>query len=391
MPALLLTVFVDTVGFGMVLPLLPFFAERYHATPDVVTLLVATFTLAQFLFVPVWGALSDRWGRRPVLLLTIAGTAAGYLGTALADSLWMLFVTRAFTGAMVSVAVVQAYVADVTDPAHRARGMGRIGAAHGLGFIFGPAIGGWFAGADPTAPDVRLPFLIAAGLSAIALAMALFWVRESTAAEARASAAARPRQNRIRALREALLKPRLGLLLLLLAMTPFAFSGIESTFVMWSERALGWGPAQNGWLYTYMGLVAVVTQAWVVGRLAGWIGEARAIRIGALAIATGSCLLPFSGGYWGLCASFGLIVFGTCVNNPSLSSLISQYADPDRRGALLGVAQSCSALARVAGPIWGGALFVWLGRDWPMVSAAVVMAVMAALAFTLRPEAPEKP
>jgi DHA1 family tetracycline resistance protein-like MFS transporter len=389
MPALFLTVFVDTVGFGMVLPLLPFFAERYHATPDVVTMLVATFTLAQFLFVPVWGALSDRLGRRPVILFTIAGTAAGYFATAFADALWMLFVARACTGAMASVAVIQAYVADVTGPSERARGMGRIGAAHGLGFVCGPAIGGLFAGADPVAPDLRLPFLIAAGLSVLALVMAAAFVRESTEAASRASAASRPRAGRLRALRAALMTPRLGLLLALLAMTPFAFSGIESTFVMWSERALGWGPAQNGWLYTYMGLVAVVTQAFVVGRLAQWMGEARAIRLGACAIAAGACVLPFAGGYAGLCAAFGLIVFGTCVNNPSLNSLISQYADPDRRGALLGVAQSCSALARVFGPVWGGALFVALGRDWPFYSAVAVMAAMAALAFALRQETPE--
>jgi len=386
LPALLLTVFVDTVGFGMVLPLLPYFAERYGAEPHVVTMLVATFTLAQFVFAPVWGKLSDRLGRRPVILFTIAGTAAGYAATAYADALWMLFAARAFTGAMASnVAVIQAYVSDVTGAAQRARGMGRVGAAHGLGFVCGPALGGLFAGADPVSPDVRLPFLIAAALSAIALAVAWVRVRESTAAESRASAAKRPRKGRIAAFREALTRPQLGVLLALLAMTPFAFSGIESTFVMWSERALGWGPAQNGWLYTYMGVVAVLTQAFVVGRLATRIGEARTIRLGAACIALGAAALLFADGYVMLCLAFGLIVFGTCINNPSLNSLISQFADPDERGTLLGVAQSCSALARVIGPVWGGMLFVGLGRDWPFVSAVVVMAAMFALAFRLRP------
>lgn len=385
MPALLLTVFVDTVGFGMVLPLLPYFAERYGARPDVVTLLVATFTLAQFVFAPVWGRLSDRWGRRPVILLTIAGTVLGYGATAFAGSLWMLFAARAFTGAMASnVAVIQAYVSDVTPAAERARGMGRIGAAHALGFVCGPAIGGVFAGADPVAPDVRTPFLIAAGLSLLALCVAVARVRETVGTEARERAARRPRRNRFAAFRDAVAKPRLGMLLALLAMTPFVFSGIESTFVMWSERTLGWGPAQNGWLYAYMGLIAVVTQGLVVGRLAKRIGEARAIRLGALAIALGAAGLPFATGYPGLCAAFGLIVFGVCVNNPSLSSLISQYADTDERGTMLGVAQACSALARVAGPVWGGLLFVGLGRDWPFVSGVVVMAAMFALALRLR-------
>jgi MFS transporter, DHA1 family, tetracycline resistance protein len=384
LPALLLTVFVDTIGFGMVLPLLPYFAQRYGAEPHVVTLLVATFTLAQFVFAPIWGRLSDRWGRRPVILFTIAGTVLGYGATAFADALWMLFVARAFTGAMASnVAVIQAYVADVTGASERARGMGRIGAAHGLGFICGPAIGGLFAGADPVAPDVRLPFLVAAGLSLVALVVAGALVRETVGVDARARAARRPRRNRLAALREALTKPQLGVLLTLLAMTPFAFSGIEATFVMWSKRALGWGPEQNGWLYTYMGAVAVLTQAFVVGRLAAWIGEPRAIRLGAAMIALGSVALPFATGYPGLVLAFGLIVAGTCITNPSLNSLISQYADAEERGALLGVAQSCSALARVIGPVWGGLLFVGLGRDWPFFSGAVVMIAMFALALRL--------
>jgi DHA1 family tetracycline resistance protein-like MFS transporter len=244
-----------------------------------------------------------------------------------------------------------------------------------------------FAGADPVGPDVRLPFLIAAVLSLVALVVAAIYIRESTGTASRASAAKRPRKGRIAAFREALTRPQLGVLLALLVMTPFAFSGIESTFVMWSERALGWGPAQNGWLYTYMGVVAVLTQAVVVGRLAARIGEARTIRLGAACIALGAAALLFADGYAMLCLAFGLIVFGTCVNNPSLNSLISQYADPDQRGTLLGVAQSCSALARVIGPVWGGMLFVGLGRDWPFVSAVVVMAAMFALAFRLRPRA----
>jgi len=385
MLTLFLTVFVDTVGFGIVLPLLPYFAQRYGAAADTVTLLVAVFTASQFTFGPIWGRLSDRFGRRPILLLTIFGTMAGYALLAVADSLPMIFLARAFTGAMgANVAVVQAYVADITGPAHRAHGMGRIGAAHGLGFVTGPAIGGLFAGSDPAQPIFMVPFLIAAALSGIAFVMALVTVRESLAHEHRVKPGGR-RGGRIAAFLAAIKRPGLGLLFALLAMTPFVFSSIESTFVLWSERTLGWGPGQNGWIYTFMGVVAVVVQGLAVGRLTRRIGERRALLVGAGLAGCGAALLPFMTGYAGLCLAFGLIVAGVCINNPCLNSLISQHAGSGERGSLLGVAQSCGALARISGPLWGGFAFVTLGPDWPFLSTTLVMAAMAAVALRLRP------
>ncbi len=385
MVALFLTIFVDMVGFGIVIPLLPFYAERYGAAPDMVTLLVASYTFAQFLFAPVWGRVSDRFGRRPIILLTVFGTVVGYIWLAFTDSLLTLFLARAFTGAMASnMAVIHAYVADVTPPEQRARGMGRMGAAHGMGFVTGPAIGGLLAGADPVNPNFQMPFFIAAALSAIAFVIAIFLVRESVSPEARAAAARRPSQNRIAKLLEAVARPQLGLLFLLLAMTPFVFSGIESTFVMWSERALGWGPEQNGYLYAYMGVVAVCAQGLLVGPLTARFGERRLIMAGPVLMGIGVLLLPFGTGYLWLCVAFGFIVMGTCITNPAINSLISQYASPEERGSLLGVAQSCSGLARIMGPLWGGFAFVTFGRDWPYFSAAVVMAVMFAFALRVR-------
>lgn len=381
MAALFLTVFIDLVGFGIVLPLLPFYAERFGATPITVTLLVSAYTFSQFLFAPVWGRVSDRVGRRPIILLTVFGTMAGYLWLAFTDSLLTLFLARAFTGAMASnMAVIHAYVADVTPPEHRARGMGRMGAAHGMGFVAGPAIGGLLAGADPVNPDFQLPFFIAAILSGVAFLLAIFTVRESVAPEAKAAAARRPRKNRIKRFFEFISRPQLGMLFLLMAMTPFVFSGIESTFVMWSERALGWGPEQNGYLYTFMGVMAVCVQGLLVGPLTSRFGEQRLIMLGPALMFTGVVMLPFGTGFPWLCTSFGFIIFGTCVTNPCLNSLISQHADSADRGSLLGVAQSCSGLARITGPIWGGFAFAVFGRDWPYFSGAVVMAAMFILA-----------
>ncbi len=386
MAALFLTVFVDMVGFGIVIPLLPFYAERYGAAPDTVTLLVAAYTFCQFLFAPVWGRLSDRFGRRPIILLTIFGTVVGYAGLVFTDSLLTLFLARAFTGAMAAnMAVIHAYVADVTPPEQRARGMGRMGAAHGMGFVTGPAIGGLLAGTDPANVDFQLPFIIAGSLSAIAFVIAIFSVAESVSPEAKAAAARRTPQNRIAKFLEMVSRPQLGILLLLMTMTPFVFSGVESTFVMWSERALGWGPEQNGYLYTFMGVVAVCVQGLLVGPLAARLGERRLIMLGAVLMGIGVLLLPFGTGYPWLGVAFGFIVFGTCITNPSINSLISQFATAEERGSLLGVAQSCSGLARIMGPIWGGFAFVTFGRDWPYFSAAVVMALMFAIALRVRP------
>lgn len=385
MPALLLTIFIDTVGFGIVLPLLPFFAEKYGASPLEVTLLATVYSFAQFVLAPIWGRLSDRWGRRPIILFTLGGLVLGYFWLTLAESLLALFLARAFTGAMASNnGVIGAYITDITSVEERAKGMGRVGAAHGLGFIVGPAIGGIFAGSDPANPDLQLPFLIAAGLSATAFLIATIQVRETVTEEAR-TAAAKGQKSPLRIFREAIGLPQLGLLLLLLTMTPFVFSAVETTFVIWSERALGWGPLQNGQIYTFMGVVAAGTQWFLVGRLTRRFGEHRLIRAGAVLIGIGVFVLPFMTGPVGLCIAFGFIVFGVSINNPSLNSLISQYASPGERGSLLGVSSSCSAMARITGPAWGGFAFGAFGRDWPFLSSAVVMLLMLLLALRLKP------
>lgn len=390
MPALLLTIFIDTVGFGIVLPLLPYFAEKFGATPLMVTLLATVYSFSQFIFAPIWGRLSDRFGRRPVILITLGGLVIGYVSLTVADSLLFLFLARAFTGAMAaSMGVVSAYITDITSVADRARGMGRVGAAHGLGFIVGPAIGGIFAGYDPVDPNLQLPFIIAAGLSATAFTLALFSVRETVSAANR-GLAARGQRNPVRVFRDAIRLPQLALLLLLLTMTPFVFSAVETTFVMWSERALGWGPWHNGQIYTFMGIVAAATQWFLVGRLTRRFGERRLIQAGAVFIGTGVFILPFMTGTISICVAFGLIVFGVSINNPSINSLISRYASPTERGSLLGVSSSCSAMARITGPAWGGFAFGAFGRDWPFLSGAVVMALMLVLALRLKqPTAPE--
>ncbi len=385
MHALLLTVFIDTVGFGIVLPLLPYYADIYGAAPALVPLLATVYSLTQFLFAPFWGRLSDRIGRRPVILVTLAGIVAGYLWLAAAGSLLMIFLARAFTGAMASNGgVIHAYVADVTSEQDRAKGMGRMGAAHGLGFVMGPAFGGLLAGNDPANPNLQLPFLVAAGLSALALIIGWFQVKETVSDDAQ-RAAREVTGGRFSAFRDAIGRPQLGLLMIIIMMTPFVFAGVESVFVVWSKHTLGWGATENGWIYTFMGVVAVGIQMFAVGALARWIGEHRAIRLGAAMIGIGVVILPFMTGYVGLCFAFLLIVGGVCINNPSLNSLVSQRVRPNERGRILGICQSCSAFARIIGPVWVGIAWGAFGPSWPFLSGALVMALMFALAIRVEP------
>jgi DHA1 family tetracycline resistance protein-like MFS transporter len=387
LPALLaifLTIFVDLVGFGVVVPLLPFYGEHFHAAPDVVTLLMAIYSFAQFLFAPFWGRLSDRHGRKPVLLASLAGIALSYVWLGFADALWQLFAARALAGAMAgNIAAAQAYIADVTPSEKRAQGMGLIGAAFGLGFIFGPAIGGLLGGADPAHPHFLTPALTSAGLSLAALLLAAVALEESLDPAARAALAGRRRPPRLAALGAAARQRELGLSVLLLFLTTFVFAGMESTFAMWSERVFGWGGTQNGYVFAYTGVVAALVQGGLIRRLAARFGERRLILQGAAALGLGLLLIPFAGSLAVLLLAMALLAYGAGVSNPSLSSLVSLAAQAESRGATLGVSQSAASLARILGPALAGASFWLLGRDSPFIAGAAIMLGVALLALRL--------
>lgn len=381
---LLLIVFIDLVGFGIIIPFLPFFAEHFEASPDTVTLLIAVFALFQFLFAPYWGRLSDRIGRKPVLLMTLAGLCLSYVWLGLAESLPMLFAARAFAGACAgNIAVAQGYVADVTPPERRAEALGRIGAAFGLGFLLGPAIGGLLAGPDPANPNILPPALAAAAMTLTAFTLALARLKESLGPEIRAKANAAPRRGRVAMWIEASRKPHLGILLMMLFLVPFAFSGIESTLAMWTERQFGWGARQNGWVYSYLGLVAVITQGGLIGPLTRLLGAHRLLLLAPVAVGVGSVAVALTPGLAAPLAALGLVVFGISIANPTLNSLISQRAASTERGMVFGVAQSSASLARILGPAWAGYCFVAFGRDWPFLSGGLVMVVMGGLALKL--------
>ena len=377
-PTLFLIVVVDLVGFGLVIPLLPFYAVRYGASPQQVTLLLATYSLMQLLTAPLWGRLSDRIGRRPVLVASMAASAVAYLWLGNATALWMLYGARALAGACAgNIAAAQAYIADVTKPAERAKGMGLIGAAFGLGFIIGPALGGFLAGHDPATADVETPAWVAAALSFIAL-LGVVWLLPESLPSAERNGAPR---RRLHALLGALRRPVLSRLILIFFLVILAFAGMESTFALWVIAQFGWGPGQVGYVFAYIGVISAILQGGLIGRLTRRFGEEHLLQSGLGLIVGGLLVLPLAHDIPLLGLAMTGLALGMGLMQPSLNSLISRCAGREEQGEVLGVSQSVASLSRVLGPAVAGWFFAEFGRNaafwWG--AAIVAAALLAAL------------
>ena len=371
MPILFLIVFIDLVGFGLVIPLLPFYAERFTASPLQMTMLFATFSLMSTITAPLWGRLSDRVGRRPVLMVSMAAAVLAYLGLAFATALWMLFAARAFAGACAgNIAAAQAYIADVTPPDQRAKGMGMIGAAFGLGFIIGPVVGGIVAGNDLATADLETPGLIAAALSFAAFLGVILLLPESLAPGRAISS-----RGRIAAARSALGRPVLARLIAVFFLATLAFSGMETTFAWWAIAQFGWGPRSIGFVFFYVGLLSVLMQGVLIGPLTRRFGEERLMLVGLAMLVLGLLLLPFAGDLPRLLVAVSALAIGNGALAPSLSSLISRRAAAGEQGEVMGVAQSAGSLSRVLGPIIAGSLFGAVGRSSPYLWGAALVGV----------------
>ena len=386
MVVLFLVVVIDLIGFGIIIPLLPFFAEHYQASPFQVGLLMAVYSLTQFVAAPFWGRLSDRIGRRPVLLFSLAGAILAYLWLGVAEELWALFAARAVGGFMAgNISAAFAYVADITTRETRAKGMGMIGAAFALGFTIGPAIGGILAGSDPHNADFQSPAFTAAGLSAFALILGIFTLKESLSDEIKKRIAEKPKEIQSKQFQIALKKPNIRLLLLLSFLAVFAFAGIEATFALWSRRQYGWGPEQNGYLFALIGFSGALLQGGLIGRMSKRFGEANLIVQGSIALTLGIGLIPFATELWMLIIVMLIAVYGFSVISPSLNSLISLETNEEDQGGMMGVARSATTLARVGGPAWAGTLFSVLGMNWPYFGGACIMAVVIVISLRILP------
>jgi len=321
------------------------------------------------------------------MIVSLAGVAGSYLWLGQAGSYGELVLVRALAGAMSgNLSVAQAYIADITTPENRARGMGMFGAAFALGFIFGPVIGGTLAGPDPAAPAFMTPFLIAAGLAGLALVLTVILLKESLPADRRGGQALTRGPGRVRGLMRGLGREGLGLLIVLTFVVTLVFAGMEVTFALWAERAFDWGPQPVGYVFAFAGFIAALVQGGLIGRLSKRFGEARLVLAGAVILGLGMLLLPFSAGLALVLVAMALLAVGLGLLNPSLQSLISRSVDETIQGATLGVSQSASSLARIVAPMLAGTSFEMLGRNSPYFAGALIMVgvVLAALSLQRR-------
>ncbi len=395
------TVFIDLLGFGIVLPLLPRYGKYFEAGGWTLGLLMSSFSAMQFLFAPIWGRVSDRVGRRPILILGLAGSTTSYalfgLATSLGkeemllgmDALTWLFITRIGAGVFgATIPTAQAYIADVTGPKERAKGMALIGAAFGIGFTFGPLLGAAFVSAQLGGPPSAAPGYVAAVLSGCAMLSAIFVLPESLHTRATPGEPHRFDGRRwldARSLHQAVASRAIGLILLTTFLMTFVFGKFENTLPLLTQR-LGLAERSNFFVFAYIGFVLSVSQGVLVRRLVPHLGEFRMCVIGTVLSAIGLVLV----GIAGQANSTGMLyavlpvgVVGFSALTPSLQSLLSLHTPATEQGAMLGLGQSVSALARILGPLVGIVLFEW-HFTYPYWSGAALMVVGMLLVFAMK-------
>jgi MFS transporter, DHA1 family, tetracycline resistance protein len=389
-----LTVFLDLLGFGLVLPFLAKEAhDAFGVSTFVAALLGSVYSLMQFLFVPIWGRVSDRMGRRPVLIWSIAGTvlSMGGLGVGLAwgGSIFWLFAARIFGGiATANLGTASAYIADITKPEDRAKGMGLIGAAFGLGFILGPGLGGALSKIEIGGRHGTVPCFVAAGLSVVNLVWVIFGLAESLPRERRATTARRKLTPlNVDAMRDAFTLPGVALAVAVNFLVILSFTNLDQTFTFFCADLFGIDERGTGYVLAFIGVVAAIVQGGLVRPLSRRVTEVTLMRTGAIVQAMAFAGLAGAGGAGsraGLYVSSGLLALGNGLSQPSTSAFVSRRAPPDRQGGTLGVNQSFASLARTFGPAAGGWLYANVGSQAPYVAASIGMVVALALASGLR-------
>lgn len=402
-----LTVFMDLVGFGIVVPLVPVYSRHFGAHGFVIGLIIASFSAMQFIFSPIWGRLSDKHGRRPILLISTAGAACSYVLFAFSSGLenhssaiWLMVVSRAFAGLCGgNITVAQAYIADITPPEHRSRRMGLIGMAFGLGFIFGPAIGGLsLKHLGSTGPG-----WIAAGLCAANFLLALFILAESRAPD---SGQVTPRPH-LHQWMHTLSQPRIGLLVIVFFLATFCFSCFESTLPLivtdnfhLNIQTDETSASTVAYLFVFCGLIGALVQGGAIGRMVKKFGEAKLISISLVLTALSLALLPFISGNvqlsWGvllrpegrgwlaMLGALAILSVGSSLTRPPLFGLLSNLTPPHEQGANIGVAQGAGSLARILGPVFATGLLPYLPPLPYLICTAILLGTSILLSQRFR-------
>ena len=364
-------VVVDLLGFGIIIPLFPYMAVRLGATPEQITPILGVYSLCQFIAAPLWGRLSDRIGRRPVLMASMLGAAASYLILAYADGIGWLIVSRVLGGFMAgNISAAMAYAADVTPDDDRARGLGIVGAAIGVGFMLGPALGGLLAGENLQSASFEPPALVAAACSVLAFIAVLAWLPESHTTEHRA----RHEHDRgpRTAWRQLLDRPALMMLIAAVLLVTIAHSMLESIIAIWAMDRLGLGPRRLGLFLLLMGALVVLMQGGAAGRLARTFGEKRVAVSGVASYLLGLALLALADDVEVMIGGGVLCGLGLGAYLPSLSSLASKQAEAHERGVVMGTYQSATSLARIVGPMVSGSLYAVVSFRAPFVAGILV-------------------
>lgn len=371
----LLTVFVDSFGFGIVIPFLPLYAHSLGATGLHVGLLLATYSLAQMIVAPRWGRLSDRVGRKPIMVLAALGTCASFVVLGIGDNLALIFTGRALLGCFgVGYSTAQAWVADTTPIEERSRVLALIGASHAVGFALGPALGavGVMTG------GLSAPFWFAAGCAALSALLAGTLL---VAAPPVPRTAAAPR------LRDFLGNRSFTICLAVSFVLTYAFSNIEATFALFTADELAFTPTDNGLFFVLLGLCAAATQILVTRRLARRFAEHVRVILGLVLLGIGAATIPLASGGANLVAPMIVVAIGFAITTPSLTAWVSRSAPPDRQGEALGWSMSAAAMARIAGPGLGGLMYDELGHGWPFwVAGALLVAIGVATWLATRRE-----
>ncbi|HVZ24036.1 MAG TPA: MFS transporter, partial [Vicinamibacterales bacterium] len=373
-----LTILVNLIGFGIIVPLLPFYAQTFGASPFVIGMLFASFSISQLVASPILGAWSDRWGRRPVLIFSLLGTVVSFTMMALARNLAVLFAARIVDGLSGgNITTARAYIGDVTDESNRARAFGMLGAAFGLGFIIGPAIGGLFAKISYTAP-----IWAAAIITVVAMVLAWLWLPE-TVHKVHAVAG-----SPWRALGELSARPGLRVLFTVDFLYWTCFAIYQGTFALFGEARFKWDATQIGYILAVFGVLGVVVQGALVAPTARAIGERRMLTIGLVLAAVSWGASAFAHQQWVFIAMLvpGSLGVGFC--NPSLISMLAGAAGRHEQGRVLGAAGALESLGRTIGPMWGNGALEWFGDSSAYASAAVLLVVTAALSLRYTPASP---
>jgi len=378
-PSLIALVFLNMLGFGIVVPLLPFYAKSFDAPAWQVSLIFSAFSIGTFFGEPFWGRLSDTYGRKPLLISTICANAACYLALAFAPNAWAAFFIRVggglFSG---NGSVIQGYIADVTPPARRTRSMSWMSAAWNVGLIVGPSVGGFFANPKAGHIGFQLPLFIASGLMTTSAACIALFIRESRQREEGAT----HRPNRWAATGEAVRHPVIGRLMLLTFLVGFAFTGIESIFALWTLARYGWGPRDTAIAFAFVGVASAITQTSLTGRLSERYGQGEMLAVGMAVTMVCIGLQPFSTGGSMTIALMTLSAIGQSVAWPNVAALISETADSHRQGQMLGLNNATGALARVVGPFCAGLAFDKISIHSPYFQGALAVAPAIWLALS---------